>query len=299
MTEQLNKPAYVEGNPKELVLLDVNARYMTGDQFQTLVANVKKDGHLTSAPLVWNNEGDRIVLSGNHRVKAAIAAGIESIGWLEIDQPLERQRQIALQLSHNAVTGQDDPAILKALWEEIESIEWREFAGLDDKDLELLSKVDLSSIGEANLDYLTTVIMFLPHEVERAQEAFTMIADVMSADKHWIAAEDQWGRLVDSLDSARGSHDVVNTAAAFTVLLDVFEANLADLRAGWWNQETTAVKHDKVVPIESVVGFREIPAQSAAIVAQALEKIARDAELEKGQTWRALELLAAEYLAGA
>jgi len=299
MTEQLNKPVYVEGNPKDLVLLDVNARYMTGDQFQSLVANVKKDGHLTSAPLVWNDEGKRIVLSGNHRVKASIAAGLEKIGWLEIDQPLERQRQIALQLSHNAVTGQDDPAVLKALWEEIESIEWREFAGLDDKDLELLSKVDLSSIGEANLDYMTTVIMFLPHEVERAQEMFSTISDVLSADKAWIASEDQWGRLVDSLDSARGSHDVVNSAAAFTVLLDVFEANLSDLRAGWWDQAAATTKHKKMVPVESIVGFREMPSESAAIIAQALEKIARDAELEKGHTWRALELLAAEYLAGA
>jgi len=297
MTEELSKPKFVEGDPSTLTLLDVNARYMTSDQFRTLVANVRKDGCLTSAPLVWRKpDGEAVVLSGNHRVKAAIAAEIGDIGWLEIDEPLERQRQIALQLSHNAVTGQDDPAVLKGLWEEIESIEWREFAGLDDKTLELLEKVDMGSIGEANLDYMTVVIMFLSHEAERAQAAFTTISDVVAADAAYAAAESDWGRLIDSLDSARGAHDLVNTAAAFTVLLDVFEANLADLRAGWWDSGECVVKHEKAVPIESVVGFRTIPSQSAAIIAQALEKIAKDAELDKGQTWRAFELLAAEYL---
>lgn len=299
MTEQLQKPKYVEGNPKELTLLDVNARYMTSEQFKTLVDNVKKDGHLTSAPLVWRKpDGELVVLSGNHRVKAAMLADLQEIGWLEIDEPLERQRQIALQLSHNSVTGQDDPAVLKSLWEEIESIEWREFAGLDDKTLELLEKVDLKSIGEANLDYLTVVLIFLPEELDRAQADVDAIADVLSTDAEFVARDADWGRLVDALDLSRGAHDLVNSAAAFGVILDVFEANLEDLREGWWNAETQTIRHNKTVPVESVVGFSTIPPESAAIIAQALEKISKDAELEKGHTWRALELLAAEYLGG-
>jgi hypothetical protein len=300
-TPQLKKPKVVTGDPKTLTLLDINARYMTSDQFGALVANVKRDGCLTSLPLVWNDAdtGKRIVLSGNHRTKASIAAGLDEIDWLEIDEPLPRQRQIALQLSHNSISGQDDPAILKTLWEEIESIEYREYAALDDKTLELLEKVDLTSLGEANLDYLTAQIIFLPHEVERAQAMFATVKELMQVDARWAAAEEDWGRLVDALDSSRGAHDVVNTAAAFTVMLDVFEAHLDDLRDGWFDPADGGIKHDKWIPVESLLGTRRMPAESAAIVAQAMDKMKRQGDLGPDmQPWRALEFLAAEYLAG-
>ena len=66
---------------------------------------------------------------------------------MQIDQPLPRQRQIVLQLSHNAIAGRDDPAILKELYEELESVEWRQCTGLDDKTLDPLEKVDVASSG--------------------------------------------------------------------------------------------------------------------------------------------------------
>lgn len=67
-------------DPKTLKLLEMNARFMRHEEFQRLVANVKKDGQLTSAPFAARNaDGTYEVLSGNHRVQAAIAAGVESI----------------------------------------------------------------------------------------------------------------------------------------------------------------------------------------------------------------------------
>ncbi|MBI0379164.1 ParB N-terminal domain-containing protein, partial [Streptomyces albiflaviniger] len=143
-TTPLAPPQMVQGDPRTLTLLDLNARFLPHEQFRQLVANIQRDGHLTSTPLVWNDaeSGRLIVLSGNHRTLAAIEAGLEQIWWMQIDQPLPRQRQIALQLSHNAIAGQDDPAILKELYEELESVEWRQYTGLDDKTLDLLEKVD-------------------------------------------------------------------------------------------------------------------------------------------------------------
>jgi hypothetical protein len=108
-------------------------------------------GCLTSTPLVWNDRdtGRLGVLSGNHRTLAAIEAGLPQIWWTQIDEPLPRQRQIALQLSRNAIAGQDDPAILKELYDELESVEWRQCTGLDDKAPDLLEKVDVASLGES------------------------------------------------------------------------------------------------------------------------------------------------------
>ncbi|MGN5379054.1 hypothetical protein ACQ4WX_22040 [Streptomyces lasalocidi] len=52
---QLSKPRIVEGDPRGLTLLDVNARFMRHEQFHRLVANIREDGHLTSTPLVWHD----------------------------------------------------------------------------------------------------------------------------------------------------------------------------------------------------------------------------------------------------
>lgn len=40
----------MEIDPKEIVLLEENARYMTHEEFNRLVDNVRRDGQLSSAP---------------------------------------------------------------------------------------------------------------------------------------------------------------------------------------------------------------------------------------------------------
>jgi ParB-like chromosome segregation protein Spo0J len=275
---------------------------MTPDQLQILAANIERDGVLTSVPLVYLNpdDGKLDIVSGHHRIKAArMALGddVEADVMVVLDaQSLAELR--ARQMSHNSISGQDDPALLKQLWEEIDDVDWRAYAGLDDKTLELLEKVDLSSLGEANLDYLTVQILFLPHEVDRARKAMDTVAEMLKVDERWLAREETWDRLVDALDTARGSHNVVNTAAAFDVILDLFERHVGDLQEGWFDAETETVKHEKWVPVETLLGTRSMPAESAAIVAQAFTKMRSQGDLSEGSPWRMLEFLAAEYLAG-
>jgi malonyl CoA-acyl carrier protein transacylase len=58
-------------------------------------------------------------LSGHHRVDAAKAAGEEWLLILFTDRELSRQEQIAIQLSHNAISGEDEPTVLRELWGEL------------------------------------------------------------------------------------------------------------------------------------------------------------------------------------
>ncbi|WP_123969864.1 hypothetical protein [Streptomyces sp. TLI_185] len=108
--------------------------------------------------------------------------------WMQIDEPLPRQRQIVLQLSHNAIAGQDDPAIPKELYDELESVEWRQYTGLDDKTLDLLEKVDVASLGEANLDFASVQFMFPPDKLELAEAAFDAARSTARTDQRWVAA---------------------------------------------------------------------------------------------------------------
>jgi hypothetical protein len=183
---------------------------------------------------VWNDTGTgrRIVLSGNHRTMAAIEAGLTSIGWVEITEPLPRQRQIALQLSHNAIAGQDDPAILKELYDELEAVEWRQYSGLDDKALDLLEKVDVTGLGEANLDFATVQIVFLPDDLERAEAAIDAAKATGAADARWTAGLAQYEAVLDAIETSRAAYKIGNVATALGVILTVFEAHLGDLADG-------------------------------------------------------------------
>lgn len=300
MSQQL-KPTMVEGDPRDLTLLDVNARFMRHEQFQRLVDNIREDGTLTSTPLVWNDVDSerRIVLSGNHRTKAAIEAGLERIWWMEITEPLPRQRQIALQLSHNAIAGEDDPATLKALYDELEDVSMRLYSGLDDKTLELLEEVSVPSLAEANLDFATVQIVFLPEEKEAAEQALENARKAASADARWLARIEQYESVLDTLDTVKGAHNIGNVAAAFAILLAVVERHLGEFAEGWYDPDEQLAKRKGNAPIETVLATRTMPADAAAVVQRAIDRMEREGDIDAGQRWRALELWAADYLAGA
>ncbi|MFE2034228.1 ParB N-terminal domain-containing protein [Streptomyces scopuliridis] len=293
-TTRLAPPQMVEGDPRTLALLDVNARFLPHEQFRQLVSNIERDGHLTSTPLVWNDResGRLVVLSGNHRTLAAIEAGLPTIWWMQIDEPLPRQRQIALQLSHNAIAGQDDPAILKELYDELENVEWRQYTGLDDKALDLLEKVDVASLGEANLDFASVQFMFLPDELERAEAAFDAARSAATADERWVAGLEQYEPVLDALESSRAAYKIGNSATALGVILAVFERHLSELAEGWFDAASGEPIRAGTAPLETVFGVRDVPVETAAVVRAAIDRMVQDGTVPEDEPWRALDVLA-------
>lgn len=296
------KLTYVEGDPRDLTLLEVNARFMRHEQYQQLVSNLRRDGVLSSAPLVWldPSSGKRIVLSGNHRTRASIEAGLATIGWLETDEELTRDQQIALQLSHNAIAGEDDPAVLKRLYEEVDSLDWKAYAGLDDRTLELLADLDGGSLSEANLTFQSLSITYLPEVLE---EAKAVVEEAMvlakGADEKWVARFSEWDETMRAIDVAQKSADVKNVATGLALVLDVFRDHVEDLQDHWLDRGTWQVRHKGYVPIETLFGTDTMPAEAAAVVAQALSTMVSRGDLEQRSLWLALERWAADYLAGA
>nr|MDQ2960537.1 hypothetical protein [Candidatus Dormibacteraeota bacterium] len=137
-----------EVDPRQLTLLEENARFLRHETFQRLVENMRRDGACTSTPLTWNPEDDVwIVLSGNHRVSAAVEADLATIFTLQIVSETTPDQRLALQLSHNAIDGEDDPATLKHLYDQIADVDWKVYAGLDDKTLGMLDTVKLDALS--------------------------------------------------------------------------------------------------------------------------------------------------------
>lgn len=262
-------------DPRDLVLLEVNARFMRHEQFTRLVDNVKRDGALTSVPLAARMAGEGEaryeVLSGNHRTRAAIEAGLHAIDVMLIDEVLPDAQRKALQLAHNAIAGEDDPATLQALYESIDDIDWREYSGLDDKQLNLLADVKIGSLSEANLEFQSLNITFLPEELDRVKEVFEEARRLSTADERWIARYSQHERLLTAMSDASKSYDVTNTATSLDLILDVFERHLGEIVAGWWDEEADATRHGKHVPLGPVTGLYAA-ADDAAVIMKAIRR---------------------------
>jgi hypothetical protein len=208
-TEPL-RPQVVQRDPRALTLLEVNARFMPKVEYDRLVANMRRDGACTSAPLVWRDPttGDEVVLSGNHRVQAAIDADLPVVTCLLLDQPLSPQRRVAIQLSHNAITGTDDPGLLAELYTSIGDVDLRAYCGLDDKTLDLLGVVQPEAFGEEPLAYATVALLFLPDEAERLAAVFEEATRTVDADELLAARYTEHRKFLAALDTVRDSYRV-------------------------------------------------------------------------------------------
>lgn len=283
-------------NIEDLELAEKNARYMTSDVFQNLVQNIKRDGGLSSVPFCWKYGDKYHVLSGNHRVMAAKEAGLTELLILYTDRELSKQERIAIQLSHNAIEGKDDPVILRELWEEIEDVNLKFYAGLDDKTLKELEKVNIPTLSEVPLEYRTCSFVFLPEEQERLDEVFQKALELVPNDDVYLARLKDFDRLMRAIAKTSDSYNIRNAAVAIMLILDVFEKHLEDLAEGWEHSEKTQGR--SWVPLASILGTDDIPVGAAQVIKEAVQKMMDRGEVTKKNLWQAIEYWAADYLAG-
>lgn len=216
--------------PGAILPVDKNAHYMSKRVYDQLVANVRKDGNLSSLPFCWQREdGQLVVLSGNHRVMAAQDAGIPLVLVLYTDARLTTAQQRAIQLSHNALVGQDNPTTLRELWQEIADLEMKVYSGLDDKLLETMGAVQVARINEAPLRFEELTILFLTPEVERIKD---MLARLGAATKPRLAARcEDFDRFFEMLLQFKEAAGIVNTGTAVLAMMDIVEAWIAEHNA--------------------------------------------------------------------
>lgn len=290
------KVEVLELNPQDILLLEENAHYMKPDTYSRLVANVAEDEELTSAPFLWwNSERNGWeCLSGNHRVQASRDAGLRSIYCLVTHESLTPDKRRAIQLSHNNLLGDDDPTLLKKLYEEIESVELRAYTGYSDSQLELIKSSPLPTLAPVNLEFRTITILFLPDEVDEIERVMDEAQGLLQGEV-WGARLADYAKLGEVLELISASYNVKNRAVLFKILTDCLNNHLTELADGWIDAEENA-RH--WVPIATLTGNAYMPVESAKILQQALDQMARNKDIGKKNRWQGLEFLAANYLAG-
>lgn len=291
------KVTHGQGDPRSLTLLEDNARHMRHETYQRLVETLRRDGVLIQWPFVWHDaeNGRRVVLAGNHRVQASIDAGLTEIDWTECDERLDPDRRLSYQLGTNAIVGEDDPTILKRLYESIEDVEERLAAGLDDATLELLKRVDTDALSEVNLTFSTLLMTFLPAEYEEALVALDQARQAAGANNVWLLRHEQHEQVLAAIEDARQAAHVMNTATAFDVLLALWAEHREDFLTRWWDPETGEQRGGAKdeVPVTSLTGLM-MPAAAAAKVARAVARMKSSGQIT--ESWQVLEVWADAHL---
>jgi hypothetical protein len=216
-------------NADELEFLKKNARFMKTAMFNRLVENIKQDGQLSSVPFCMKVGEKYRVLSGNHRLQAAIKAGLTKFLVLYTDRDLSRSEEVAIQLSHNAIEGEDDVTVLKELWNEIDEINDKLYAGLDDKTLKAFDDVTLGSLSEVDILYQEASFLFLPGEKDRFDRAAAEAIKFVDAKTIDVFRLEEFDRLISALADVKKSYKIENRATALMLILDVFEEHKDDL----------------------------------------------------------------------
>jgi hypothetical protein len=212
-----------------LIFLEKNAHYMPAETYKQLVANIKRDGVLSSVPFCIR-EGDKFrVLSGNHRARASVDAGLAEILILYPTQPLTADEQLAIQLSHNSLVGRDDLQILRELYAQIGDVDLKQYSGIDDKLLGQLPAPNLTKLSECGVDYQVIQIVFLPEEKERLAAVFKKVMEAVSADDVYLARLSDYDRLLDTLTATCEATGVKNTATALMLILTLVERHSDEL----------------------------------------------------------------------
>ena len=280
-------------NPREIKLLEVNARFMKADEFQKLVENVKRDGCLTQLPFcVYNDNWELEVLSGNHRVQAAIAAGLEEIDVQITEENLTKDQRIGIQLSHNAIAGQDDMAILKQLYESIDDVNMKRYSGLDDETLKILENISTQSMSYSGLQYQILNLMFLPTEIEEIKQVMKDVMKEVRQNEALMLSMSEYDKYLDTLNEVSKGARIKNTAVGFMAMLEIVKNHMEELKSVWIDD----AKDKEYVPISTIIGRSDIKAKDGRILDKAVQLLIDKREIKKVDKEDAIVVLAEKYL---
>ena len=206
---------------------------MTSMQFERLTDNIRRDGALTSLPLVYDIAGDDedklLVLSGNHRVDAAEAAGLVELEVIEIMTRIDDDRRRAIALSHNAIAGQDDPNLLRAFYDSL-SLALKEYSGLTEDSFKA-AKLDLAALTIRPPEFEQLLLDFLPESKEIFLAALKRIGGGKRPPMVLAARFEDFDLFFDAVMKTKKQANVHNAAMALRIMAELACERLDQLDA--------------------------------------------------------------------
>ncbi|MBD5585830.1 MAG: ParB N-terminal domain-containing protein [Clostridia bacterium] len=207
-----------------------NANEMTGEDFATLCDNIGKSG-LSSVPCCYRKENGRFVMiSGHHRLRACKKNYFKKMGILYCEESeLSRDEIIAIQLSHNSLHGSDNTSILKKLFEQIQSIDYKKFAHINIDEIKPVSNEGLS-IFALKENFVFSIILY-PDSFQNLDELYGDIREEAKKSDALILADQTNEELFMKIQTEIGKqYDIKSPAICFAKLLELANERLTEIK---------------------------------------------------------------------
>ena len=169
---------------------NLNARVMPPEMLERLTENIRNEKRIEALPLGVLRDGHIELISGHHRVRAAVAAEVFEFPMLvDTREDLPASAVKAKQLAHNAIAGADDPDMLAQIFSQI---------------------------------------AFLPVQMERLEAVAERLAQQVPKDAEavWLVPEDAAQRFSDALNRLGRAQDIRTVGNIIGRMTEIVEAEL-------------------------------------------------------------------------
>lgn len=206
----------------------MNANKMTEQELDRLTKNIKMSG-LSSVITCYKKTGtDRYgIISGHHRVKACRKLGYKEIGILYADEKdLFPDEIIAIQTSHNSLHGQDDVSILKKLFDQIQSVEFKEFAYVN---MDEIGTIDVNSAAfSPEVEEYTVSLVLYKNDMKRLQDLMGLVAEMAPKSDMVVLADGEPAEemMLALLKEVRERYDIKSSSTAFCKILELAQEQM-------------------------------------------------------------------------
>lgn len=210
---------------------EMNANEMTAEDFAQLRENIGISG-LSSTPTCYKTEAGRYVLiSGHHRVRACKQLHFKRIGILFVDwSDLDSDERIAVQISHNSLHGSDNQNILKRLFAQIKSVEYKKFAHISIDEIKPISMdgIDVFALKET----FTFAVVLYPNSFQSVDEIYGDIREqAKKSDALILADQGTNEELLLKLQTEVGKEwNIKSPSISFAKVLELAAERLIEIR---------------------------------------------------------------------
>lgn len=213
---------------------ELNANVMTENDFDTLTNNIRKSG-LSSVPTCYKrtDNGRFVLISGHHRIKSCKKLGYSEVGILYADEcDLDKDEIIAIQLSHNSLHGEDDRNILKKLFDEIRSIDFKEFAHVNIDEIGSI-KTDSAAFSPVMEDYTMSVVLY-KNDMDRVQEILGVVRENVAKSDLVVIADGEPAEdvMLSLMKSVKKEFDIRSSSVSLMKIFELASMKMKELKNG-------------------------------------------------------------------
>lgn len=139
-----------------------------------------------------------------------------------ITEQLDKSRRIAIQLSHNALVGEDDQSILANLWAQIESVQDKLYSGLDSETLKELGDVELVNFSTPQIPAHMVTFMFTDGEKSQLSEILDILADnAKKSSCVYLCQAGQYDKFLKIVADVKNAEKIRDSSLAMTRLMEI------------------------------------------------------------------------------